>query len=821
MPFAPPIRKQMISTDVPGAPDAMRGAGMVAEALSGVGQAVQRGAGQLQDYIQQAEGQDAADSTFLRSRLETEREWHALKTASPDGNFYDDEGQLQTNPDGTPRTITQEFEERANERFRQDQEAMPSRYAQRLYKEKAAPWFTSQAQSAFTDEQVRKIESVKTNLFTNDQIRSDSLVSQASLLKAYETSNESREAWQAHVGKLYPAPFATEQMSKNDDQFAESAVRYALNQIAATPNKNDRGFARKKIADYWIRVLSEDSKQPKLLTPESFVRTTHGQPILAEMLNPDKKAQLIHQLLAAKEAAEKSDLSALHNDIREAGAAYSLGKPGRVPLTSLEGRIRDAVLANKMSASEGTSLYATMAVQDRLFKAGNLAMLPPDQEAEAVRNMGAGVFRDSQKTLASFGDLGQVGSVAEKSIRDGGEQIVSKHLKERQNDFPAYVTKYDQGVQAIEAQLYKSGYQSSDPRTIAGKGSLIRDRIAAVDNNYSAHFPGDSAYARVISKPESEGWGRFLTSKTRSPEEVASAIKTMAQELGPDYPRVIDQMVRDKNLKAEWYFASMFSGSQGLTEDTVAALKTEMTQDAERELMGRNNLTQETLNSQINSKFGVFMKAIRQQDPRGGMAQMGRDAIVRVARNKALALLDSQRASGSVDAIDKAYEALVEANWHIKQTTVPNTGILGFFGRKYNMVIPKAIGGRDIGDADAQKIADYSASIMTVDGLKKLGAEAPLRADGKPSAFGEEFYKQVVSGDDVSGGRVVINDRERALKIWWLRKNDSIPAMVHKIGPDGKRVPLRIPIEEALNYKPEVPAAPPARQFVPGVGGGG
>jgi hypothetical protein len=808
-----PIQRQLLSTDVPGASINPSAGSAIPDAIANLGGQVADTSLKMLGQIKKAEAQDASSSAHNDDAIESEKYMTQLKLSSPDGKIRDESGVIKTNPDGTPISMTQAYRNWANDRFTKNQLAMPSAEAQQLYKERAAPFFSSQVGAAFAEEQNAKLQSVRFNGVQRDQSRADSLTTYSTPRKVYDTSQQSRLDIQQMTGAngVYNQNQANEQMLKNDQQFAESAGKFAVNQVVALPKKGDKAFARQKIANQWIAYLTEDPNNPSTLSPDSAARKGVGLPILSEMFSPDTKATILHQLIAAREQADNFDVGALRASFQEAEAAFSLNKRDRVNLGTLGGQLTEGIKSGKIQPYEGAQMLGGLAMTDQVQKLPNAIVMLPPAEREKQINARAGVaYKVAQSYLANAPGTSQFGSLAEKQAKDKAEAINKQYLDESQGDWASFMANHETSTMARNAALAKSNTTFTDPRTLAGKGALINENIRSSELVFSSHFPNNPEYFRVITKPQSEQIAQFLTSPTNSPEATASAVRTMAKELGPNYPRVIMQMVQDKNLEKKWMFASLFGNSQTQTEDVIAALKSPSSSQQFKDFAASRGLTESQINAEIGSKFGKFVLASSQQSPGDPFSQMGQEAIFEAAKSKAMANLQSGRASDWGPAVQQAYDSLVGNNWYVKEARGQG-GILGFGQRKYNLVVPKTISGRPVSDQDAQSITDYAQSIMTPDALKKMGAVPPPTPKGQPSQFPEEFYKQVANDD----GRVVVNQKLGGLEVWYFDRYHNTNKQVTMKGADGKQKALLIPLQNVLNQQP-TQATSPLKKFTPG-----
>lgn len=139
MPIVPELR-QGISIDVPGAPDAMRGAGIVEGAVSNLGAQLAKTSLGILDEIKKSE---ALTSTMAKKQeaLFADEDLKAqIKRTSANGYMQNPDKTIMTNKDGMV-TTAQFYRDQTNERFKNDQLALPSRMAQTLYQQEMTPYY--------------------------------------------------------------------------------------------------------------------------------------------------------------------------------------------------------------------------------------------------------------------------------------------------------------------------------------------------------------------------------------------------------------------------------------------------------------------------------------------------------------------------------------------------------------------------------------------------------------------------------------------------------------------------------------------------------
>lgn len=793
-----PIEKQLISTDVSGISTNPRQAGIIQESIGQLGGQLADTSMKLIQQIRTAEAKDAAQQAHHEDGIETGRWFEEAKLANPDGYMKNPNGGIQTNLDGTPVTLSQGFHEWADQRYKANQDKMPSELAQQLYREKSGDFFTSQIVAAFTQENKQKIETFRAGADQRDQSRVDSLSRYASPEKVYELSNASHmdRMEQTGPGNIFDINETKTQSLKVNQKLAEGAGKYAIQQAMATPGPRERSGDRVKLIDQWMTWINEDPNGGPL-TREAAARKAAGLPILSEMFDPDNKASILHALQQAKISAKAHDKSSVDLSIKEYGAFKARGGDSPQVAEKLMGDIVQQVNAGDRSPEEGAHSLSQLAMYDQLQKLPqSIDLLPFDAQKQQFRLAAKPALDAAQRFLGNNPALAHFGSMSAEVIDKVGDKRLKDNMEESKKDWADYLEKRPFTPSQEKLALFqKNGVTMTDPRTLRGMGQVLNAEIEASKSRYDQLYPGHPEHFRYMTKAESEQMASFFNdpAKIRTPEDQAVAIRTMAREYGSNFPKVMQQMIEDGHLKAPMMFAANLSGSQIQTQDLLRGL---LHNDADSEeskaFLANKSISDNDLTAALGKKFSAFITAASQRNPGDPFAQMGRDGIIKAAKNMAVMNLKDGRADNLDTAATQAYEALVDQNWYMKQSSAP--GIMNSLFRSYNMLVPKQIGSRSISDGDAQTIADFSRNILTPDWLRVLGV-VPFTGPGQtPSNFSDQFYKQISS----ENARIVVNPKSEALEIWMHDKYNHVDRAVLVEGGH----PLSIPIEKALQYKP-------------------
>lgn len=813
-----PIQTPTISPDVPSL-QSPRASTAIDQAISNVGQAIAGSALSLNDEIKKSEAEDASATAVNQDKLDSEQYMSQLKLNSPDGYIHDSQTkQISTNSDGTPRTISQEYRDWANSRYEQNQKVMPSKMAQELYKSRASGYLTSQVSATKADEQTLQIESFKTKQLMRDQSRADNIVSFAGAnptkgsQMAYSASQDSRRELYSGIGTLWSKPVADEQALKQDQQYAESTGRSAVNQVNSIPKKGDRAFDRKKIADEWIALLTED--ETGKLSMQSQIRKEHGLPILADMFNPDTKAAILAQLKSVQTQATSFDHQSIQIRLEQLNAATRNRDTTAVDPTLIPDiRAGIATVNPSTGQSEINPLKGaldigsiTMYKEFQKVDAGT-KFLPASQMDPVLEKQIIKAKEAAKQEVSNIPGSETIGQTLLENGREYKATYIKKVEAEAQADWTAFVNSNTSSGGRLRATMQASKANYSNPNTLVGMGPMVQQQLAASENLYSYKYPNDPSHFNVLEKPQAEQISSYLTDIKNSIQDRAKAVRTLSQVYGPSYNRIISEMVEDKKLDQRWLFAGLISGNQTQTEDIIAAITDDPKSNVTTQFLSAQGISEKDLDAQIGGISAKFLSGVVQQSPGDPLSNLRQRVLMDTIKVKAINLMRNNRASNPNTAVTQAYDALIGNNWHLKQSTVPETGFLGIGRRNYPIVIAKSINGNKVDEATADQVATYASNVMTPQGLKNLGAVPPRKPGGAPTEFNDEFYKQVATDD----GRAVMNSKTGNLEIWYWDRNLRVDRQI--TDKDGK--PLSVPFRQMVGNFVDKPVASP-KKYQPG-----
>lgn len=503
MPIVPTQAPQISSdVNVPGAN--IQGAGATSEAIARVGSSVaQMGVGILNN-VKDMEAQDAASQAYHQRVLDSESEIARMKLTSPDGYIYEPgigsvPAQIAKNPDGTPRTITQAFRDKANGWFEQDQSAMPSLLAQQIYKQKAETIFTSAISSVYHDEQLLKVQAYEENRKSRLQSSGDNLVSSPSIDKLYQFSNDQSIDLKNQIGVTRSAPIAAGEIRTGNSLLAEQMIQGAYSQVLQNVHPKVPGYDRALAVNNWLAILDGKDIQSK-------DRSEKGLPTVADMLNPDRKAELRDKFIRLLELAKNQDSKDYSILLQNVRADTRAGKPNKASIDAVvnigaqlvkDGRKDQLEYAMDMTGLQSDFVTGERAVSPEFVLASHARAM------EMIKADEARVRARAQSMVGNTPGLESLGGAVSQPLRDAEIAAAQRINDAKKADWAGFIESNEPSIRGRTAQL-----DYANASSFFGKRGLVQDILNRSDAYFQDNFPGQSENFRIISKPNSKllGW---------------------------------------------------------------------------------------------------------------------------------------------------------------------------------------------------------------------------------------------------------------------------------------------------------------------------
>lgn len=794
MPIVPIQSAQQISTDVPGvASNPLQSAGQTGNALQVQGDALAAQGFNLLQKKKEAEAVSTSSEAHAQDMLDSQSKYSDLVTSSPDGYALDDDGAPKLNPDGSRRTITEEYRDWADDRFKSTQLNMPTQLAQQMYQTKARTFYTDQMLAIQKDEDLISARASKASDSKILQGFADNLVSAADVNSAYQYSNTLSSSIMDKAGSVYTHPEAQTEIMTANQQLAESTIKGAFNQVLSDSRSGGAAYNRTGQVDYWRSVLGGED-------PVSQGRKKMGLPTISDMLKPDDKARLDEEFIRLKAQAHDLDMSAFHSTVKDAVAAYQSGYGNRVDAAGLRGQVDTMVAAGKLQANEGADLKAQLVAAQGIgaLNSASFALASPAQQAAAVDSASKRIYGAAQ---ASGGNR-VAGSAAQAAFEGQAATVLQQSLSAKRTDFAAYAESSDPSIQASMARV-----DFSNPQSLQDKAQQIQGAIAKTQVYYDQNFPGQPQFARVITKDRSKMVGNQLSDPNFTAQQTADAVTALKKAYGSYYPSLVSQMVDDGNLDASWRIAGFLSpGLQ--TQDVVGALKGSKDTDKNFKVVAESKGVKDTdFDKAVATQSAPWISTLTSQRPNDALTNGNTAALQATVKNKAKQLyIESGGSIEPEDAAKKAVQSMLSQNAYLEQVAPGSRSSL--------VMIPKYSGSSPINDLERDNVLQYMNGHGSTDSLKAFGVQAPPTS-GKLAPENQAKATDAFLQQASRTGRWSLADDHQGYNFYYQDDRSGRDVLARVPNPKGGLMPLYVPLATMTAPTPGKAAQPRLQTFSP------
>lgn len=784
-----PVQGQTINQDVR-SPESVNfaGAGASAEAISNTGRSISETAFSLANKAQIQEANDASHSQYLDDYIASEDYYNKLKMSSPDGNVYetgtDGSKSVKTNFDGTPRTISQEYRDWANDRYQQAQLSMPSALAQEKYSEQAGSFFTTNIGKSHTDELQLKIDASLQSNVDDVQKGSDSLVSIPSSQKAYEFSNNTSLKVQNQVATgVMPAEKAHDVIMKANAQYAESTLKGAVDQILAA--KGDM-MGRTRLANQWLSVI--DGKDV-----DSKSRSSQGLGTISDMLTPDNKASLRAKFVEMGRAASDLDLSDHKAKFAQAENALETGLGSKVNVDQLKAETAMFVKSGKITPFEGSVENAKITASSEIGKIYDSSFfLASPSQRQAMLNQAI------HNTAVAGGD-GYAGSMAENEVLKKVGGYAAKINQKEQSDWGGYV------AEAAPASKKAAQLDMSNPAGLYKSGSIVQDATRESKTIYVQHNGNLNGWT-PLSQDQVGAISTTLLDKNQNEDMTLAHIRGLSAAYGKDFPAVMDQLINSGSLKQkgdkgteesigeEWKLIAAMPTSM-MSTDVISAVKNKKAiHEQFLANLATNSTSEHKYNIQSSPTLAKFVMAKNMEDPNGQMNSSQIDAYTSLLNTDAQRRYNKDSTKPASELRQQADDLFINNNSYLVQTRTNGGSGNGI------IALPKQIDGNPVSPDAANNLSDWVNDHNNQNSLRSVGIVPPPDRLGHPSAVADFFFPQAEKTGYWTKTRN--GNGETGLTYFYQdRGPGGHYVQAHQLDPSGKAQPVFVPIDQALSYK--------------------
>lgn len=795
-----PDTRNPISLDVPAASTQPEAQGAGAQALAQLGQTGAELGLHFLGEVKRTEAISASSKQHYQDLLDSDAYMQRLKLTSPDGYMYDDQGNQAKNADGSPRSITQEFQEWADNRYKQSQMSMPSAMAQEEYTARALPDFTRNLDAMRSDQLEKMIQNTNQVDAETDRKIGDNLTSFPDVSKLYQYANDRQLDTQSHTGRLWSAPFGQEKTAKRNAEFAELTIKGAYNQVVSNVRQKIPGYNQMDAINNWRQILAGEDRM-------SRDRAAQGLPTISDMLGPDKKAALDLEFAHLYETAKGHELTDYHTRLSATQSTYRMGAGKQADMDLIKalgqglvkgGHYDQASLARDFSELE----LAKMEGDKRKSLAFTLA--PYSQQTNIIKSDAAQIWGAGANEMGAGPGNRVLGAPSAEQYVSTMSALRDKLESEKQADWAGYIETYHPGVARLHKQI-----DFSNPQTIQPK--FVQPMLAESRNYHDNNYAGAQNW-RVISKADSKTLGAKLDDPS-TPDPVATqGIRALVASYGKDYPELIHEMVKDGSLSQKWEIAALQPTYQG-TADVVSSIRGGANiKKAFETVAGANNLSEKDFAAEVYKQTTRYQAWNSQANPGSTQDLNISTANVEAVKNKAMTLYTQSNGSMSpADAVSAAFQPLIGEHIDTRDVGGGFLSSIRGLGKKSILGIPNAGDGHVFSPLEKNQIEQFAQDNRTVEFLKSTKVLVPPKANGDPSDFVDQTYNQMAN----TGRWDWDKTRPDGLVYWYRDRKSGKDVGAFVTDQRGKRAQLYIPFSQILKDAANKPEPKPAAQFIP------
>jgi hypothetical protein len=726
-----PSEPRMLSMDVPAAPDASVGAGLVGQSLANVGRQVAESASNLYVQVRHQEAESVVLDTYLKQQDQARQFLEQAKLRSKDGNAYDENGVPILNPaDGSQMSLTDYYKQWSDQKYRDTQQSLPSPYAQELYQQKMGTFFSGFKNDVWNEEMSKRIDFL-------DGIRNDGLRREA--VKQVETPNvpsfyENLDLQRANLKNAEGKTYTPAQVRKRDEQmlkdFPDALMQGFETQITSLKNLEASGAGKGAYKSSRIEAGVNAIATLTGQDPESIRRRNAGMPVLADLMDPDKKSHWLNKFNMLLEVGKQHDTS----DWSERGdrIALSLEKgekgPDGMPLVSdsdvqrfyQEGiALKNAGAVKDLKFLDTLSNIAVKKNSGQFLNSADYFFLSPERKQAAMNKIADDSVKEVSNIISKNGlklepGIQAAGAPARERALTLAKELMLRADTEIHDDLPKTIA---QKIPTFARNENLVSY--TDPRILASPGvqAAARSNDQQLANIYRSYNGDPNANPPAyLSKAKEQELGNFLTGPANSDQKLNMLLGVHA--LNPaTYNSKINQMIQSNKLPPRWYVALSIGDDKVFATEMVNAITNPIKEP--QSILGTGNSV-DVLKSDIFDKSRDYMASIISRNPQSPITNLEQGEIRDTLFNMAINRIVKGQSTAST-AADDVVKALVDNRF--MKTKVSR----GVFSSSDKIMFPKRIGGVELSDIDKSNIEQ---NLQAYKDPSFFSALTPDRPDG-------------------------------------------------------------------------------------------
>lgn len=555
-------------------------------AIAGFGEAVSRTAqmaANIYEKYKTVEAQTEADTAIANDRLEANRKLAELRNLSPNGRLYSDptnpvddgpNATLLRNPDGTPRTIADEFHSWANDRFSKNHGGMSSQLGANMYKHEAESYFTNLTGALQTESEqsyVKYGQWKRLDLAEKQAVdpvylpkSSGGVVDATMYLQNWEKNHASI---QGGVGVYSNQGEADQEQEKFNDRYGMVTVKTIMANIGPGRIKDQNAPA---VIKGYLDMANGTDRQ-------SVERAAKGQKIFKDTLSPEARNDFVRYLEgrmqtihkeSASDAMWAADQFIENQKMGDAGSVQMKPDEQRAALGAITSRlygasVNDPEEARKYMTKLGEVMAANSIGQQNslIYRQATPSMREQlDRTAvEETRNTMAAMLKrvaipESYKPLVMAAALAQ----QEKHRVTINDDLKISTERDRFKSIMGFDNKYalsrPQDVSLLATVDWEDYRKIASPSVVGAMSSVAQQYFATIKRD--GMNEGDVRPPIVFDVGKKIG--DMYQNTNKSADEVAKHLQVMNMVYKVDpskpsmLPQIINQMVADKSLTPEW-----------------------------------------------------------------------------------------------------------------------------------------------------------------------------------------------------------------------------------------------------------------------------
>jgi hypothetical protein len=799
-----PVTRNTISTDVADAykPNPMQGAGIVNDQLSQTASQVSQASQQLFTQLRHAEAESEVLDAEQRQKDEISEWIKKAEYSSKDGYAYNDDGSPVLNPDGSKKALTDQYKEWSDGKYRDTQTNLSSPYAQQIYRERMGKVFLGAKEEVWNKEMGFKVSYVGNLRDERLKLQANNQSTDPNPFKFYDNLDTERLGVKKLVGSYYSDNEAktidTKILKEQPDSLFQGYVNtilgYEMKERSGLVGKDTTKQSRVAIAMEALSALgaNKDRNGNVILDPASASRRARGMPILADEMDPDKRAAWIAKFNNIIDMSGKLDKNDWIQQMNHMGESVRMnernadGSP-RTPPDVYRSMIQKGVALHSQGSLTDLELadkileVSTLSRQREIDSTEFFFMSPRQKEAKREELINKAMTEADalmDKHLPGKKEqLGYAGVDTRKRVSEEIDRIATEADRKAKEDFPGMVIEKNPVAQEFAKTVdYSNAKNLSSPSVRTTIARL--DRV--IENANGQYFETSNAPTAYLSKQNAEQLSSLLNSRTQDTTQKQVAIESIFRANPKTYVAKIDQLVTEKKISPKWYLALSIPDSRAFTNQLLNAISNPVPD--KEDVFAAKGASIVDVKAAISRGAEPFIQHIIARNPQSPIGSVESEAI----RETLLDLTARQVVNGEspLTAANKVISSFLGERYY----KVSNGGGIIMSGK--SRVIPKMVGDVPFSETDKQYFQTNWDAYKTPDAVKALNPDVPKGLD---PLLVPRFYENASKSLDYR-----MNRSGTAIVPTWI---DDRTQQERDLTRNGK--PIEIPLLELRKYNPK------------------